>query len=102
MDDEQKGKARLVLENKGSCVATGLWLEDADGTKEKGYMYFECNYLYLLPGEKQCIMIEKSCTHEKGIRISSWNTETRTINGSKRQMTEWRTELCFLKMEQHL
>lgn len=77
--DNQKSKARLVLENKGTCVAAGLWMEDVNETEEDGYLYFGQNYLYLLPGEKQSIMVEKSCTHEKKIRISSWNTETRLI-----------------------
>lgn len=45
-------KARLVLENQGPFVAAGVWMEDAEETKEEGYVYFGQNYLYLLPGER--------------------------------------------------
>ena len=77
--DGQEGKALLTLENKGGYAAPGLWMEDADETAEDGYVYFERNYLYLLPGEAQRITVEKSCAHKKKIRISSFNTETKFV-----------------------
>lgn len=72
-------KARLVLENQGPFVAAGVWMEDAEETKEEGYVYFGQNYLYLLPGERQSILVEKNCDNEKKIRISSWNTGEKIV-----------------------
>lgn len=79
VSDGQEGKALLTLENKGRYAAAGLWIEDAEETAEDGYLYFERNYLYLLPGEKQSIRVEKSCAHKKKMRISSFNTETKFV-----------------------
>ena len=72
-------KARLILENQGPFVAAGVWMEDAEETKEEGYVYFEQNYLYLLPGERRSILVEKNCADKKKIRISSWNTREKII-----------------------
>lgn len=66
-------KAQLLLENCGTSAAAGVWLEDADETKEEGYLYFGQNYLYLLPGEKRRILVEKTGTGVKKIRVSCWN-----------------------------
>ncbi len=77
--EDPEEKARLVLENKGPYVAAGVWMEDAEETKEEGYVYFGQNYLYLLPGEKQSVLVEKNCADKKKIRISSWNTREKII-----------------------
>lgn len=78
--DEKKETAQLHLENGGKSVAAGIWLEDTEETKEDGYVYFGQNHLYILPGEKVVVPLARSCSHEKRIRISSWNTKQVLLN----------------------
>lgn len=77
---EENRRTKLKMKNCGNSVAAGVWMEDAEETKEDGYLYFEQNYLYLLPGEETEVSLGRSCNREKKIRISSWNTEQALLN----------------------
>ena len=76
----EKGLENIPARPAGSeSVQEGEDTKSTEETKEEGYVYFEQNYLYLLPGERRSILVEKNCADKKKIRISSWNTREKII-----------------------
>ncbi|MDO4292530.1 MAG: hypothetical protein Q4C65_04770 [Eubacteriales bacterium] len=69
----------LELTNTGSQAAPGVWLEDPEEVRQEGYLYFEENYLFLMPGEKRLIRMTQSNMAKKTVRISGWNVRTSYI-----------------------
>ncbi len=72
---------RIVLSNTGRRAALGVWLEDARPLDGSGYVYFDDNYLFLLPGETREVTAAWSGDPigprpgGRQIRVSGWNFE---------------------------
>ncbi len=76
---------RIVLSNTGPRSAFGVWLEDARPLGSTGYVYFDDNYLFLLPGETREVTAAWSgipaC--ERQVRVSGWNCEELLIEENR-------------------
>ena len=82
-----EGEWSVLLENAGEETAAGLWLEDADAldAEQDGYLYFEEDYFYLLPGEKRKVSVYSTKKQVPHIRVSGFNVADKRIKEEERQ-----------------
>jgi beta-mannosidase len=71
----QAGAWQIVLRNTGPQAALGLRLDDGRTLDDRGYVYFDDNYFYLLPGEVQTIQAtwRDVPPAARRLAISAWN-----------------------------
>ena len=69
----------LILTNAGDTAAFCVWIEDAEEPGEEEGLYFDRNYMTLLPGEGIRIRIETKRKASFPVRLSGFNVEEQVI-----------------------
>ena len=69
----------LILTNAGDTAAFCVWIEDAEEPGEEEGLYFDRNYITLLPGEGIRVRIETKRTASFPVRLSGFNVEEQVI-----------------------
>ena len=85
--DDTEGEWNVIVENTGKETAAGLWLEDADAldAEQDGYLYFEEDYFYLLPGEKRKVRVYSTKKQPPRIRVSGFNIADKIVKAEKEE-----------------
>ena len=85
--DDTEGEWNVIVENTGKKTAAGLWLEDADAldAEQDGYLYFEEDYFYLLPGEKRKVRVYSTKKQPPRIRVSGFNIADKIVKAEKEE-----------------
>lgn len=75
------GKGDVILENKSESIAFGLELLLVNNTTEEPVLpvFWDDNYISLLPGETRILSYEAENAADTAIRIRGWNVEKKEI-----------------------
>lgn len=71
----------IALTNAGNFTAMFLWLEDSRALSAPGYVFFDCNYFCLFPGESRRLTAawQNVPEDERAIQVSGWNLTPRPL-----------------------